>query len=105
MRGFVEKQAVLDNSHSLAIHGWLRDFNVGVPCTVQTTGKGLKEDMVFVRMRAPLGMTFSVQVPLHSVSVFHNWFKHTIKLSVLPQALEVMRGSSTAAGREKVKGR
>lgn len=94
MKGFVEKQAVLDYSKSLAIHGWLRDFNVGVPCTVQSSKKNLKEGMVFVEMRAPLGISFSVQVPEASVFVFHKWFKHTIRLPMLPQALEVMRGSS-----------
>lgn len=98
MKGFVEKQAVLDNSKSLAIHWWLRDFNVGVPCQVREKGEGLKEGMVFVRMRASLGMSFSVQVPTDSVSVFHHWFKHTIRYSVLSQAMEVMHASSSAGG-------
>ena len=97
MNGWVQKAAVLENSKSLAIRGWLKDFNVGVPCNVQVTKRygDLKPGRVYVEMQAPLGLKYRVQVFPENVYVEHPWFKHSIRLTMLPQALEVMHGSSS----------
>ncbi len=100
-KAWVDKQAVLDNSKSLAIRGWLSKYNVSVPCSVQemaTLHLGytkMVSNKVGVRLTNPFGSTYTVLVPIQAVSVEHYWFKHSIRLHVLPQALEVMRASST----------
>ena len=101
MKAWVLKKDLLECSKSLAIHGWVRDFNIYVPCTVQaikTLHLGyvvMSSSKVDVRLYNPFGSVYTVSVPIKSVSVEHNWFKHSIRLDILPQALQVMKVSST----------
>jgi len=92
MNGWVEKSAVLEHSKSLAIRGWLENFNIGVPCRVRKGRKGgLKEGSVYVEMRGPQGIKYQVGVPVEKVSIRHPQFVHTVRLSILPKLLEIMR--------------
>ena len=102
MKGWAQKTAILANTKSLAIQGWMSAYNVTVPCRVQgrdltaeTKKKTeLREGNAWIHLLRPDGAEYRVQVPKDAVFVEHKWFKHSVRLNMLPQALEVMRGSS-----------
>ena len=88
MTGWVLKEAAMAATHSVGLKSHIQGLgNMWIPCLIQVRfdkGDLLKEDQVYITIRAPLRTRVRLPVPKAAVMFEHRELRHAWPLVALP---------------------